>query len=116
MKNKTTISTINLFDDDYNEQIEKEKLNIRIINLNNLLDIINQVYKIRNSRIQKQKEGVYNKATLEHDLYNYLKSKYGLKKLIIEWNINILFTVFFILYKISIESSSNSFFNIKANK
>ena len=90
MKNKTTISTINLFDDDYNEQIEKEKLNIRIINLNNLLDIINQVYKIRNSRIQKQKEGVYNKATLEHDLYNYLKSKYGLKKLIIEWNINIL--------------------------
>ena len=93
MKNKTINDTLNIFDNDYNEQIDKEKLNIRIIKLNNLLEIINQIYKIRNSRIEKQKEGVYNKATLEHDLYTYLKSKYGLKKLIIEWNINILSSI-----------------------
>jgi Ca2+-binding EF-hand superfamily protein len=59
----------------------------------NLLEKINQIYKIRNSRIEKQKQGVYNKSTLEQDLYTYLKSKYGLKSLIIEWNINILSSI-----------------------
>ena len=85
----------NIFDDNNNEQIYKNKLNTRIIKLNNLLEIINQIYKIRNSRIEKQKqeEGIYKKATLEQDLYTYLKSKYGLKKLIIEWNINILSSI-----------------------
>ena len=63
------------------------------INLNNLLEIINQIYKIRYNRIEKQQQGVYNKGTLEQDLYNYLKSKYGLKKLIIEWSINILSSI-----------------------
>ena len=58
-----------------------------------LLEIINQIYKVRNSRIEKQKQGVYNKSTLEQDLYTYLKSKYGLKKLIVEWNLNILSSI-----------------------
>jgi len=93
MKNKTNYDTLNIFDDDNNEQIYKDKLNTRVINLNNLLEIINQVYKIRNSRNEKQKDGVYNKGTLEQDLYTYLKSKYGLKNLIVEWNINILSAV-----------------------
>ena len=93
MKNKTNYDTLNIFDDDNNEQISKDKLNTRIINLNNLLEIINQIYKIRNSRNEKQKDGVYNKGTLEQDLYTYLKSKYGLKNLIVEWNINILSAV-----------------------
>ena len=93
MKNKSDIDTLNIFDDEYNDQISKDKLNIKTINLNNLLEIINQIYKIRNSRIEKQKQGIYNKSTLEQDLYTYLKSKYGLKKLIIEWNINILSSI-----------------------
>ena len=93
MKNKSTIDTLNIFDDGYNDQIYKDKLNIRNINLNNLLEIINQIYKIRHSRIEKQKQGVYNKSTLEQDLYTYLKSKYGLKKLIVEWNLNILSSI-----------------------
>lgn len=93
MKNKTNYDTLNIFDDDNNEQISKDKLNTRVINLNNLLEIINQIYKIRNSRNEKQKDGVYNKGTLEQDLYTYLKSKYGLKNLIVEWNINILSAV-----------------------
>ena len=85
----------NIFDDNNDEQIYKNKLNTRLIKLNNLLEIINQIYKIRNSRIEKQKqeEGIYKKATLEQDLYTYLKSKYGLKKLIIEWNINIISSI-----------------------
>ena len=93
MKNKTNYNTLNIFDDDNNEQISKDKLNTRVINLNNLLEIINQIYKIRNNRNEKQKDGVYNKGTLEQDLYTYLKSKYGLKNLIVEWNINILSAV-----------------------
>ena len=93
MKNKSAFDTLNIFDDEYNDLIYKDKLNSRILNINNLLEIINQIYKIRNSRIEKQKQGVYNKATLEQDLYTYLKSKYGLKNLIIEWNINILSSI-----------------------
>ena len=93
IKEKSTFDTLNIFDDECNDIIYKDKLNIRIINLNNLLEIINQIYKIRNNRIEKMKQGVYNKGTLEQDLYTYLKSKYGLKKLIIEWNINILSSI-----------------------
>ena len=93
IKQKSPLNTLNIFDDEYNDIINRDKLNIRILNLNNLLEIINQIYKIRNSRIEKMKQGVYNKGTLEQDLYTYLKSKYGLKKLIIEWNINILSSI-----------------------
>ena len=93
IKSRPTFDTLNIFEDEYNDQIYKDELNTRIININSLLEIINQIYKIRNNRIEKQKEGVYNKATLEQDLYTYLKAKYGLKKLIIEWNINILSSI-----------------------
>ena len=67
--------------------------NIHTINLKNLLEIINQIYKIRASRIKRQMSGSCTKGTLETDLMAYLKSKYGLKKLIIEWNINILSSI-----------------------
>lgn len=93
MKPKTQYNTSNIFEDENNNLIYKNKLNIKIINLNTLLEIINQVYKIRNSRIEKMKHGFYSKSTLEQDLYTYLKSKYGLKKIIIEWNINILSSI-----------------------
>ena len=75
MKSKANYDTLNIFDDENNDQISKDKLNTIIINLNNLFEIINQIYKIRNSIIEKQKDGVYNKGTLEQDLYTYLKSK-----------------------------------------
>ena len=93
LKSKSEFNALNIFDDQNNDIIIKEKINTRILNLNNLLEIINQTYKIRNSRIEKQKEGFYNKGTLEQDLYTYLKSKYGLKKLIIEWNMNIISSI-----------------------
>ena len=93
LKSKSEFNALNIFDDQNNDIIIKAKIKIRILNLNNLLEIINQTYKIRNSRIEKQKEGFYNKGTLEQDLYTYLKSKYGLKKLIIEWNMNIISSI-----------------------
>ena len=93
LKSKSEFNALNIFDDQNNDIIIKEKINTRILNLNNLLEIINQTYKIRNNRIEKQKEGFYNKGTLEQDLYTYLKSKYGLKKLIIEWNMNIISSI-----------------------
>ena len=79
--------------DGLKEQVNYDYNNIYTINLKNLLEIINQVYKIRANRVKKQILGSYTKGTLETDLISYLKSKYGLKKLIIEWNINILSSI-----------------------
>ena len=93
MRSKTDFNTLNIFEDKNNDIILKEKMNPRIISLKNLLDIINQIYKLRSSRIEKQNQGVYNKGTLEQDFYAYLKSRYGLKNLIIEWSINILSSI-----------------------
>ena len=93
MRSKTDFNTLNIFEDKNNDMILKEKMNPRIISLKNLLDIINQIYKLRSSRIEKQNQGVYNKGTLELDFYAYLKSRYGLKNLIIEWSINILSSI-----------------------
>ena len=92
-KTRSEFNTLNIFDDQNNDVIIKGKMNTRILNLNNLLDIINQTYKIRYNRIEKEKGGFYNKGTIEQDLYAYLKSKYGLKNLIIEWNMNILSSI-----------------------
>ena len=94
IKNKSTNIFNNIFEGGNNKEIiNYGSLNTRAINLGNLLDIINQIYKIRKNRIEKQNQGVYSKGTIEQDLYTYLKSKYGLNKLIIEWNINILSAV-----------------------
>ena len=84
MKTKSEFDTANIFDDTNNSIILKENINPRILNLKNLLDIINQIYKIRYNRLDKRKQGSYNKETLEQDFYAYLKSKYGLKNLIIK--------------------------------
>ena len=93
MRSKTDFNNLNIFEDKNNDMILKEKMNPRIISLKNLLDIINQIYKLRSTRIEKQNQGVYNKGTLEQDFYAYLKSRYGLKNLIIEWSINILSSI-----------------------
>ena len=93
MRSKTDFNTLNIFEDKNNDMILKEKMNPRIISLKNLLDIINQIYKLRSTRIEKQNQGVYSKGTLEQDFYAYLKSRYGLKNLIIEWSINILSSI-----------------------
>ena len=42
---------------------------------------------------QNYESGIYTKSTIELDLYTYLKSKYGLKKLIAEQNLNILTSI-----------------------
>ena len=75
------------------EQIIYSKDNIRDMNIKNLIEIINNVYKFRNNRIKKTQEGVYTKSTLEIDLFSYLKAKYGLKNLIIEWYFNIVLAI-----------------------
>ena len=76
---KKNFSISNIFDN-LKEIITYDYTSIRVLNLKNLLEIINQVYKQRMARKKKK-----NKGTLEIDLMSYLKSKYGLKKLIIEW-------------------------------
>ena len=82
--------------DGLKDQINYNYNNIHTINLKNLLEIINQVYRIRANRIKRQMLGTSinsTKGTLETDLMTFLKSKYGLKKLIVEWNINILSSI-----------------------
>ena len=82
--------------DGLKDQIYYNYNNIHTINLKNLLEIINQVYRLRANRIKRQMLGTSTnsiKGTLETDLMTFLKSKYGLKKLIVEWNINILSSI-----------------------
>ena len=69
-----------------------EKINLgetRILAKNFLLELINEIYKTKINSDNKNIQNHYPKYTLEQHLFNYLKSKYGLKKLIIEWAINI---------------------------
>ena len=91
-KNSENFEISKIFDG-LNEQVNYEYNNIHTINLKNLLDIFNQVYKLRADRAKKQILGSFPKGTLEIYLMTYLKSKYGLKKLIIEWNLNILSSI-----------------------
>ena len=61
----------------------------RILAKNFLLEIINDIYKTKSYSDSKNLQNHYPRYTLEQHLFNYLKSKYGLKKLVIEWTINI---------------------------
>ena len=80
--------------DNLKELISIDINSIRVLNIKNLLEIISQVYKQRNIRIQKKLQGTYYiKGTLETDLISYLKSKYGLKKIILEWFLTILSSI-----------------------
>ena len=80
--------------DNLKELINIDINSIRVLNIKNFLEIISQVYKQRNIRLQKKLQGVYYiKGTLETDLISYLKSKYGLKKIIIEWFLTILSSI-----------------------
>ena len=92
IENNTNFEISNLFDG-LKDIVNYDYNNIHIINLKNLLDIINQVYKLRSNRVKKQIMGSTTKGTLETDLMDFLKSRYGLKKLIIEWYINILSSI-----------------------
>ena len=72
------------------EKITLSQTNSRILAKNYLIDIINDIYK---NKIISDKKNIQNqipKYTMEQYLFNYLKSKYGLKKLIVEWSIKIL--------------------------
>ena len=80
--------------DNLKEVINIDINSIRVLNIKNILEIISQVYKQRNIRLQKKSQGgYYVKGTLETDLMSYLKSKYGLKKIIIEWFLTILSSI-----------------------
>ena len=80
--------------DNLKELINIDINSIRVLNIKNILDIISQVYRQRNIRLQKKLQGAYYiKGTLETDLISYLKSKYGLKKMIIEWFLTILSSI-----------------------
>ena len=80
--------------DNLKELINIDINSIRVLNIKNILDIISQVYRQRNIRLQKKLQGTYYiKGTLETDLISYLKSKYGLKKMIIEWFLTILSSI-----------------------
>ena len=71
------------------EKITLSQTNSRILAKNYLIDIINDIYK---NKIISDKKNIQNqipKYTMEQYLFNYLKSKYGLKKLIVEWSIKI---------------------------
>ena len=61
----------------------------RIFAKNFLLEIINDIYKTKAYSDTKNLQNHYPRYTLEQHLFNYLKSRYGLKKLVIEWTINI---------------------------
>ena len=61
----------------------------RILAKNFLLEIINDIYKTKSYSDNKNLQNHYPRYTLEQHLFNYLKSRYGLKKLVIEWTINI---------------------------
>jgi len=61
----------------------------RILAKNFLLEIINDIYKTKAYSDTKNLQNHYPRYTLEQHLFNYLKSRYGLKKLVIEWTINI---------------------------
>ena len=61
----------------------------RILAKNFLLEIINDIYKTKSYSDSKNSQNHYPRYTLEQHLFNYLKAKYGLKKLVIEWTINI---------------------------
>ena len=80
---------ISLFENPH-EKITLSQSNSRISAKNYLIDIINDIYK---NKIISDKKNIQNqipKYTMEQYLFNYLKSKYGLKKLIVEWSIKIL--------------------------
>jgi hypothetical protein len=70
----------------YNEKIKINPSSIRLIALRNLIDIIYDIYKYKTAYENKG----LPKLTLEQYLYSYLKSKYGLKKLVVENAMNIL--------------------------
>ena len=93
LKEKDDINQIKQIFDCSKDIISYEFYFIHIINLKNFLDIIRDVYKIREIRRKNFDGGMYTKSTIELDLYTYLKSKYGLKKLIVEWNLNILTSI-----------------------
>ena len=72
------------------EKITLLSTNTRILGKSTLIEMINDIYKTKIIDDKKNMQNKIPKFTMEQHLFNYLKSKYGLKKLIVEWAINIL--------------------------
>ena len=72
------------------EKITLLSTNTRILGKSTLIEMINDIYKTKIISDKKNMQNKIPKYTMEQHLFNYLKSKYGLKKLIVEWSINIL--------------------------
>ena len=62
----------------------------KVISKKQLLEIINEIYKSKENSDKKNILNQLPKETMEQHMYNYLKSKYGLKNLIIEWATSII--------------------------
>ena len=62
----------------------------KVISKKQLLEIINEIYKSKELSDKKNTLNQLPKETMEQHMYNYLKSKYGLKNLIIEWATSII--------------------------
>ena len=76
----------------YNTFSNKKKYPVSIYNLskNQLLQLINDIYKNKFLFDKKCKENKLPRETMEEYLYNYLNNKYGLKNITINWVASII--------------------------
>ena len=76
----------------YNTLSNKKKYPVSIYNLskNQLLQLINDIYKNKFLFDKKCKENKLPRETMEEYLYNYLNNKYGLKNITINWVASII--------------------------
>ena len=88
-KNNNIFDIKSLFENPH-EKITLSQNNSRVLAKNTLIELINDIYKNKIISDKKNMESKIPKFTMEQHLFNYLKSKYGLKKLIVEWSIKIL--------------------------
>ena len=88
-KNNNIFDIKSLFENPH-EKITLSQNNSRVLAKNTLIELINDIYKNKIISDKKNMENKIPKFTMEQHLFNYLKSKYGLKKLIVEWSIKIL--------------------------
>ncbi|MCQ2816735.1 MAG: EF-hand domain-containing protein [archaeon] len=66
------------------------QIQTKVISKKALLEIINDIYKSKETQDRKNSENKLPRETMEQHMYNYLNHKYGLKRLIIEWALGII--------------------------
>jgi len=79
-----------LFGDSSNNPVPLGKTREKILTLNQLKELIREIY---HSKSKYDKQCTQHKApieTMEQYLYTYLKNKYGLKTLVIEWAVSVI--------------------------